>query len=180
MKKSIILFLIAMQLILASCKKSSDSTINSYSTSIVGTWQLISISGIQYYYGPNEGPKSATYSYSAPTLTITDTNNNKEVVTIDSDIWTFNSDYTFSIKETYIDSSSSSNVIVHSFSGNWEYAPSKIKNGAIELEGTNLPSIGPTGSTYSVQFSNSGMDLSVAFPDTNFAGLTTFDIKFVH
>jgi len=170
-KLAVVIFTLGL-FALSSCHTSSTSP------SLVGRWSFTNITGSivsDYHTTDSTGsyPASTTVTYSfAPatnTLTATTTTFGHGVTTttiqnttVNSEIWTFNSDGTDTISETAIHSGSSTPETVSSF-GNWAYLSDTHANAVFEIDypGTTILSNLATEGNNGIEFAISGRTLTL-------------------
>ena len=136
MKKSTLLVFAFCVLVIASCKK------NSGSGTLIGTWALTNVSGTSSDNYTAATGESTTYVYNKDSSMLTETTyypalSSQTVANIKvvSELWTFNSDSTFTANETYINNPATGNgTSTSDSSGKWAYT-SKAHNGFVLLSG---------------------------------------------
>jgi len=192
MNKIILLFLSAYLLVFCSCKKSSSAP------SIVGTWAMTNVSGYSVSDGSSNSVDTTAYSYNSGTNLITVIIHSYDALTnpptsqddtgtfqISTEIWTFNTDGTYSINESYVQKfNNTSKPMADVSTGIWEYLSNTQANTSFILTGAipNLLSFNNNG-VYAIQTLNSTtMVLTQTSDQTGSSGSvssTNFTITFM-
>lgn len=138
MKKIIIIFdaLLLMIFAFSSCKKSSAPP------SIVGTWKLTNLTGTVMYHSEPSIYDSVFYSYNSANNTYTRIekyyepfNFDTTTYLINTEVWSFNADGTYSISESYIADQAPPATVTNSVTGTWQYLSNTHANDAVLLSG---------------------------------------------
>ena len=165
--KKLALFSMALIFIYTSCKKSTPAP-----PSIVGTWKITNISGTTIYKGsPSAVANTVNYVYTSPILTETNSASSY-LITINSELWSFNNDGSFGIYENYM-ADTTSVLTADTITGWWDYTSSTIPNSDILLRSLGTPNILPIGGTFLIQsLSNTQLVLTVDESDISSTGVT--------
>ncbi len=170
MKNILYLILFLCSIVVFSCKKSSNSA-----PSIVGTWQFASMTSTTTTYSFGHEPVQKSYVPFDPvtdSLYITSSYYGGETYYISKEIWTFNTDGTYTIYEIY--SLAGQSAMTIAISGTWEYiSNTSVNNGFILIGHASemLPSFNSTGTpTYYFTISSNNMVL-----ENNYTEITGTD-----
>ena len=181
MKKINILVLLFYVSAFLSCKKSGSST-----SAIIGAWRLTDISGTYSNNLTSSTGYTTTLSYNTDSSILTETSivpgiasQNVSVVQLNSEVWSLNSNGTYTIKEIYTVSPGSSNLPDSSDAGGtWEFlSNTQVNNGL--LLGGGLPYILSTGNDniYTIEKLNaSTLQLWINSSQYNAGATTSSDI----